>query len=153
METQNKLKTSPFTISKLAEGATYLTSDLASADEWKDLLKYSVPLGMAVEITPINYVFGEFYTTAGTTSGNIITGGMSRILKQNANGTESREIWSGSNKIFGELGDELKRPKLRVPVVVNASQKIVVQIYGLGATLDVSTSNFYIEATQYYEDI
>jgi hypothetical protein len=151
-ETSNLVK-SPFTISKLAEGVTYLTSDLATADEFKNLLSYSVPLGTAVEITPINYIFGEFYTTAGSTSGNLITAGMTRILKQNSASTESREIWSGSNKIFGDLGDELKRPKLRVPVVMNASQKVVVQVYGLGTTLDVSTSNFFIEATQYYEEI
>ena len=56
-------------------------------------------------------------------------------------------------QIFGDLGDELKRPKLKTPVVVNASQKIVVDVYGLGADLDVCTSNFFIEATQYYEEI
>ena len=144
---------SPFTIEKNAEGVTYLTQDLASADEWKTVLTYAVPLGMAIEITPINYIFGEFYNTGGVAAGNVISAGLTRVLKSNANGTESREIWSGSNKIFGDLGDELKRPKLRVPVVVNASQRILVQVYGLGTTLDVSESNFFLEATQYYEEI
>lgn len=153
MSEQKGLVKSPFTIEKNAEGVTYLSSDLATAAEWKQLLSYSVPLGMAIEITPANYIFGEYYGTGGVTAGDVISGGLSRVLKKNANGTESREIWSGSNKIFGDLGDELKRPKLKVPVVVNASQKIVVEVYSLGTTLDVSTSNFFIEATQYYEEI
>lgn len=144
---------SPFTIEKNADGVTYIAADLATSTDWKTILTYAVPLGMAIEVTPANYIFGEYFGTGGVTAGDVISAGMSRILKQNANGTESREIWSGSNKIFGDLGDELKRPKLKVPVVVNASQKIVVQVYSLGTTLDVSTSNFFIEATQYYEEI
>lgn len=152
-ETKQGLVKSPFTIEKNADGVTYLGTDLVTADEWKQILVYSVPLGMAIEITPANYIFGEYYGTGGVTASDIIAAGLSRVLKKNANGTESREIWSGSNKIFGDLGDELKRPKLKVPVVVNASQKIAVEVYGLGTTLDVSTSNFFIEATQYYEEI
>jgi hypothetical protein len=144
---------SPFTIEKNADGVTYLTTDLATASEWKTILTYAVPLGMAIEVTPVNYIFGEYYGTGGVTAGDVISGGLTRVLKSNANGTEQREIWNGSNKIFGDLGDELQRPKLRVPVVVNASQKILVQVYGLGTTLDVSTSNFFVEATQYYEEI
>jgi len=152
-DTKQGLVKSPFTIEKNADGVTYLSADLTAVAEWKQILSYSVPLGMAIEITPANYIFGEYYTTAGATAGNIISAGLSRVLKKNANGTESREIWSGSNKIFGDLGDELKRPKLKVPVVVNASQKIAVEVYGMGVDLDVSTSNFFIEATQYYEEI
>jgi hypothetical protein len=151
--TKNAIVKSPFTIEKNADGVTYISSDLATSTDWKTVLTYAVPLGMAIEITPANYIFGEYFGTGGVTASDVIAAGMSRILKQNANGTESREIWSGSNKIFGDLGDELKRPKLKVPVVVNASQKIVVQVYSLGTTLDVSTSNFFIEATQYYEEI
>lgn len=152
-DAKSGLVKSPFTIEKNADGVTYLTSDLASEADWNQILSYSVPLGMAIEVTPANYIFGEYYSTLGSTAGNIISAGLTRVLKKNANGTESREIWSGSNKIFGDLGDELQRPKLKVPVVVNASQKIVVEVYQLGTTLDVSTSNFFIEATQYYEEI
>lgn len=150
---EQRIVKSPFTIEKNADGVTYLSSDLATASEWKQILSYSVPLGMAVEVTPANYIFGQYYGTGGVTAGDIIYGGLTRVLKKNANGTEAREIWLGSNQIFGDLGDELKRPKIKTPVMVNASQKITVEVYGLGTTLDVSTSNFFIEATQYYEEI
>ena len=150
---QNGLVKSPFTIDKTADGVTYLGTDLATESDWNALLTYAVPLGVAIEITPVNYIFGQFYGTGGVTSGDIITGGLTRILKQNANGTESRELWKGANGIFKDIGDEWQRPKVRVPVVVNASQKIVVEVYGLGTTLDVSTSNFFIECVQYYEEI
>ncbi len=152
-DNQQGLVKSPFTIEKNADGVTYISSDLATADEWKQILVYDVPLGVAIEVTPANYIFGEYFDTSGATAGDVIAAGLTRILKKNANGTESREIWSGSNKIFGDLGDERKRPKLRVPVIVNASQKIAVEVYSLGTTLDVSTSNFFIECTQYYEEI
>jgi hypothetical protein len=144
---------SPFTIEKNADGVTFIAADLATSTDYKTILTYAVPLGLAIEVTPANYIFGEYFGTGGVTAGDIISAGLSRILKQNANGTDSREMWSGSNKIFGDLGDSRKRPALKVPVVVNASQKIVVQVYSLGTTLDVSTSNFFIECTQYYEEI
>ena len=146
----NGLVKSPFTIDKNSTGSTWLSADLATANAWTEVLSYAVPLGMAVEITPINYLFGDFNATDTTTA---ITAGQTRILKQNANATESRELWSGSNGIFKDIGDEFQRPKLRVPVVVNASQKIVVQVYGLGTTLDSASSNFYLECIQYYEEI
>jgi hypothetical protein len=141
---------SPFTISKTSDGSTWISADYATSTDWKTILTYAVPLGMAVEITPINYHFGDYNTTDTTTA---ITAGATRILKQNANGTESREIWSGSNGIFKDIGDEFQRPKIRVPVVVNASEKIVVQIYSLGTTFDSASSDYYIEAVQYYNEI
>lgn len=147
---QAGLVKSPFTIDKNTDGSTWLSADLATATEWKTILTYAVPLGTAVEITPVNYHFGDYNATDTTTQ---ITAGMTRILKQNANGTESREIWSGANGIFKDIGDEFQRPKLRVPVVVNASQKIVVQVYSLGTTLDSASSNYFVEAVQYYEEI
>lgn len=141
---------SPFTIDKNSTGSTWLTADLATVATWTEILNYAVPLGMAIEITPVNYHFGTYKCTDTTTA---ITAGNTRILKQNANGTESREIWSGANGIFKDIGDEFQRPKLRVPVVVNASQKLVVQVYSLGTTLDSAVSNFTIECVQYYEEI
>jgi len=141
---------SPFTIDKSSTGSTWLTADLATANAWTEVLSYAVPLGMAVEVTPVNYHFGSYKATDTTTT---ITAGQTRILKQNANATESRELWSGANGIFKDIGDEFQRPKLRVPVVVNASQKIVIQVYGLGTTLDSVASNFYLECIQYYEEI
>jgi hypothetical protein len=141
---------SPFTIDKTTDGAVFLTADLDSADEWKTMLSYAVPLGTAVEITPVNYIFGNLKATDTTTT---ITAGSTRILKQNANGTESREIWKGANGIFGDIGDIRKRPQLRVPVMINASQKLVVQVYSLGTTLDSVASDFQVECMQYYEEI
>jgi len=141
---------SPFTIDKNSTGSTWVSADFATADSWTTVLTYAVPLGMAVEITPVNYHFGDFNATDASTA---ITAGQTRILKQNANGTESREIWSGANGIFKDIGDEFQRPKIRVPVVVNASQKIVVQVYGMGTTFDSASSNYYIECIQYYEEI
>jgi len=67
---------SPFTIEKNTDGVTYLTSDLDTADEWKTILTYAVPLGMAIEVTPVNYIFGEYYGTGGVTSGDVISGGL-----------------------------------------------------------------------------
>ena len=141
---------SPFTIDKNSTGSTWVSADFATTDSWTAVLTYAVPLGMAIEITPVNYHFGDFNATDASTA---ITAGQTRILKQNANGTESREIWSGANGIFKDIGDEFQRPKIRVPVVVNASQKIVVQVYGMGTTFDSASSNYYIECIQYYEEI
>ena len=141
---------SPFTIDKNSTGSTWVSADFATAASWTEVLSYAVPLGMAIEITPVNYHFGDFNCTDASTA---ITAGQTRILKQNANGTESREIWSGANGIFKDIGDEFQRPKIRVPVVVNASQKIVVQVYSMGTTFDSASSNYYIECIQYYEEI
>jgi len=127
-----------------------MSADLDTEAAWNTVLTYAVPLGTAVEITPVNYHFGDYNATDTTTQ---ITAGLTRIQKQNANGTESREIWSGANGIFKDIGDEFQRPKIRVPVVVNASQKLVVQVYSLGTTLDSASSNYFIECIQYYEEI
>lgn len=150
MAEKSGLVKSPFTITKAATGVTFLTADLVSVADWRTILSYSVPLGLAHEITPVNYHFGFLFATDTTTK---ITAGLSRILKQNANGAESREIWSGSNSIFLAVGDEFQRPKIRVPVVVNASQLIVAQVYNLGTTLDSVASDYHIETIQYYEEI
>lgn len=139
----------PFTISKITSGVTYLGTDLDTAARWEDLLTYDVPLGTAVEITPVNYLFATLKNTGGTA----ITAGNSRLVKTNAAGTEERELWQGSNGIFKDIGDEFQRPKIRVPVVVNSSQKVKFQVYSLGTTLDVSTSDVLIECVQYYEEI
>lgn len=141
---------SPFTISKNSDGSTWLSADLATATDWKAILTYAVPLGTAVEVTPVNYHFGLFKATDTTTT---ITAGNTRILKKNAAGTESRELWSGPNSIFKDIGDEFQRPKIRVPVVASASQKIVVEVYSLGTTLDSVASDYFIECMQYYEEI
>jgi len=150
MADQKGLVKSPFTIDKATSGATWMSADLATEAAWNEILSYAVPLGMAIEITPVNYHFGTYKATDGSTT---ITAGMTRILKKNANGTESREIWSGANGIFKDIGDEFQRPKLRVPVVANASQKITVEVYSLGTSLDSVASNYYIECIQYYEEI
>ncbi len=140
---------SPFTISKTASGATWLSANLATAASWQEILSYAVPLGTAVEITPVNYIFGVYKDTGASA----ITAGLTRILKKNAANTESRELFSGPNSIFKDIGDEFQRPKVRVPVVASASQKITVEVYSLGTTLSSTTSDFFIEAMQYYEEI
>lgn len=140
---------SPFTISKNSDGSTWLSADTATSTNWFTILTYAVPLGTAIEITPVNYHFGVYKLTDGTA----ITGGNTRILKKNAAGTESRELWSGPNNIFKDIGDEFQRPKIRVPVVATASQKIVVDVYSLGNTLDSASSDYFIECMQYYEEI
>jgi hypothetical protein len=141
---------SPFTISKTATGATWLSADLVSAASWQQILSYSVPLGTAIEITPVNYIYGLYLATDTST---VITAGLSRILKKNAAATESREIFSGPNRIFKDVGDEFQRPKVRVPVVASASQVLAVEVYSLGTTLDSVVSDFFIECMQYYEEI
>ena len=141
---------SPFTISSTTTGVTFFSADLDTSDAYQTILTYAVPLGVAVEITPVNWHFGFYYATDTTTA---ITAGQTKIEKQNANGTESRELWSGPNAIFKDIGDEFQRPKIRVPVVVNASQKLVVQVYSMGTTFDSASSNYYIECIQYYEEI
>lgn len=150
MAEKTGLVKSPFTIEKSSDGSTWVSADFATAASWTTILTYAVPLGMAIEITPVNYLFGSYLATDASTQ---VTAGLTRVLKKNANGTESREIWSGANKIFKDLGDEFQRPKIRVPVVVNASQKIVVEVYSLGTTFDTASSNFYLETIQYYEEI
>lgn len=140
---------SPFTISKNSDGSTWLSADTATSTSWFAILTYAVPLGTAIEITPINYHFGSYKLTDGTA----ITAGNTRILKKNAAGTESRELWSGPNNIFKDIGDEFQRPKIRVPVVLSASQKLVVEVYSLGNTLDSASSDYFIECMQYYEEI
>jgi hypothetical protein len=150
MADKTGLVKSPFTISKNSSGATWLSADLASSTLWNAILTYAVPLGVAVEVTPINYHFGAFYATDTTTQ---ITAGNTRILKKNAAATETRELWAGPNKIFKDIGDELQRPKIRVPVVASASQQLVVEVQSLGTTLDSVASDFFIECMQYYEEI
>lgn len=140
---------SPFTISKTASGSTYVAADFATAASWTQILSYSVPLGTAIEVTPVNYIFGVYKETLNS----VITAGLTRILKKNAANTESREIFSGPNSIFKDIGDEFQRPKVRVPVVLSASQLLVVEVYSLGTTLDVSQSDFFVECMQYYEEI
>lgn len=144
------LVSAPFTISKNASGATWLSADLASSTEYVQILSYAVPLGTAIEVQPVNYHFGQYKATDTTTT---ITAGLTRILKTNATGGETREVWAGSNAIFKDIGDEFQRPKLRVPVVASASQKLVVEVYSLGTTLDSVASDYYIECLQYYEEI
>ena len=139
----------PFTISKNSDGATWLSADTATSTNWFAILTYAVPLGTAIEITPVNYHFGSYKLTDGTA----ITAGNTKILKKNAAATESRELWSGPNNIFKDIGDEFQRPKIRVPVVATASQKIVVEVYSLGNTLDSASSDYFIECMQYYEEI
>jgi len=147
---QDGLVKSPFTINKTTDGATWLSADLATSTLWNTILSYAVPLGQAVEIMPINYHFGQYKATDTTT---VITAGTTKILKQNSNGAESREIWLGANGIFKDIGDKFQRPNINVPVMINASQKLVVQVYNLGVTLDSVASNYFIEAVQYYEEI
>ena len=140
---------SPFTITKISSGVTYTGTDIDTSSRWEDLLSYDVPLGTAVEVTPVNYIFASLLTTAAAA----ITAGYSRVIKTNAADTETRELWSGSNGIFKDIGDEFQRPKIRVPVVANSSQKLKFQVYALGTTLDVSASDVFIECVQYYEEI
>jgi len=149
MNGENLVK-SPFTITKNADGATWISADLATTTVFTDALSYAVPLGTAIEILPTNYHFGEYNATDTTTQ---ITAGRTRILKQNANGTESRELWQGPNGIFKDIGDIRQRPNIKIPVVVNASQKLKIQVISLGTTLDSVESDYFIECQQIYEDI
>jgi len=150
MEQQKGLVKSPFTINKNASGSTYLSADLTAEAAWNEILNYSVPLGTAIEIMPVNYHFGYYYATDTTTQ---ITAGMTRLLKKNAAGTETRELWSGPNSIFKDIGDIRQRPNIRVPVVLSASQVLAVEVYNMGVDLDSVTSDYFIECMQYYEEI
>lgn len=150
VDSDTGLVKSPFTITKNTDGSTFLSADLANVTTFTDILVYAVPLGQAVRIEPFNYFYGFYYATDTTTK---ITAGQTRILKANSNRTEQREIWHGVNSIFKDIGDKLQRPELRVPVTLNASQKLVVQVMNLGVTLDQGVSDFIIEATQFYEEI
>jgi len=146
---QEKLVRSPFTINKNTDGASWISADLADVSVFTTILSYSVPLGVAIEITPKNYHFGQYKFTDGTK----IVDGDTRILKQNANATESREVWAGSNGIFKDIGDAFQRPNLTAGVMVSTSEKLVIQVKGLGATLDKDLSNYYIECVQIYQEI
>lgn len=149
MANDNLVRT-PFTISKSTDGVVYASTDIEDSTVASTLLTYSVPLGMAVQIAPENYVFGQYLNTSAA----VIAFGETIISKSNATGAESREIFRGSNGIFGNIGDEFKRPRLGVGVLVNASEKLIVQVVSVGAVdLDVSASNFFIQATQVYEQI
>jgi len=150
MANQAGIVKSPFTIGKTSTGSTWLSADLASTSTWQTILSYAVPLGLAIEVLPTNYHFGTYKATDTTTT---ITAGYTKILKQNANASESREIWMGANGIFKDIGDAFQRPHINVPVTVNASQVIAIQVYSLGTTLDSIASDFVIEAMQYYEEI
>ena len=150
MENEKGLVKSPFTINKNSDGVTFLSADLAGEAAWNQILKYSVPLGTAVEVMPINYHYGYYYATDTTTQ---ITAGLTRLLKKNAAGTETRELWKGPNKIFKDIGDIRQRPNIRVPVVLSASQVLAVEVYNMGTTLDSVTSDYYVECMQYYEEI
>ena len=75
---------SPFTISNSTTGVTFVAADFATSDSWTVILTYAVPLGVAVEVTPVNWHFGYYYATDTTTQ---ITAGETKIEKQNANGT------------------------------------------------------------------
>ena len=147
---QKGLVSSPFTIDKNASGATWIAADLATTTTWTQVLAYAVPLGTAIEIQPVNYHFGDYNATDTTTQ---ITAGQTRILKKNANNTETREVWRGANGIFKDIGDYYQRPRIMIPVVVNASQQVTVEVYSLATTLDSASSNYYIECVQYYEEI
>ena len=141
---------SPFTINKDATGATWLSADLVSVATWTDVLSYAVPLGTAIEVTPQNYHYGDYNATDTTTT---ITAGRTRLLKQNANGTNTRELWLGPNSIFGDISDVRRRPSVRVPVILNASQVLKVQIISAGTTLDSASSDYFVECQQVYEEI
>ena len=141
---------SPFTINKDSTGATWISADLATTTLFTDLLSYAVPLGTAIEITPQNYHYGSYFATDTTTT---ITAGRTRLVKQNANGTNSRELWLGPNSIYGDISDIRQRPNIRVPVILNASQVLKVQIISAGTTVDSVTSDYFVECQQVYEEI
>lgn len=146
---QNLVRT-PFTISKASNGATWLSADLATSTDWKTILSYSVPLGTAIEITPLNYHFGNYYATDTTTK---ITAGSTKLVKTNATGGETRELWAGANGIFKDIGDEFQKPRLKVSVMLEASQQLLVQVYNMGTTLDSVASDFFVECMQISEQI
>lgn len=150
---QPDVQMSPITIDKNTDGVTYASADITDASTYSTLLTYKVPLGVAIEITPSNYIFGQYYGTGGTTSGDIISAGSTKIEKKNATGASSIEIFKGSNGIFGDIGDELKRPRLKTKVLVNSSEQIIVSVVNTGTTLDVSSSNFSLEGVQIYNRV
>lgn len=143
------LMKSPATITKISTGSTWLTADLSTASRWETILTFAVPLGLAYEVNPSNYFFANLDDTAGTA----VTGGYVRLVKANANQSNTIELWAGPSLIFKDIGDALQRPNIKVPVTVNASEVLLVQVYSLGTTLDSVTSDVYIEAMQYYAPV
>ena len=140
----------PFTITKSSDASTFLSADLASSATFQDILVYAVPLGQALKIEPFHYFFGFYYATDTTTK---ITAGETKLVKANSTRDENRTIWQGANSIFKDVGDEQQRPKLRVPVTLSSSEKLVVQVKSLGTTLDQGVSDFNMECFQIYEQI
>lgn len=129
-----------------------ITKADSTASTWSSVFKYSVPLGTAFEMTPANY----FHTTIKDTADNSITAtaaDLMRIMKANANETEKREIWRGPLTLFtGNVYDEFQRPKLRVPVLWNASQVILLDFY-CATAIDGTNASFVLEGMEYYEEI
>lgn len=143
------LMQSPFTISKITTGSTWLTANLATSSLWTTINTYAVPLGTAIQVTPQNYLF----FTLKDTGASAITAGNSRVVKANANATNTVELWSGPNTIFKDIGDALQRPYIRVPVTANASEQLLFQVYSLGTTLASTNSDVFLECMQFYAPV
>jgi hypothetical protein len=151
---QEGLVSAPFTLSKSTDDVAWMVNgDIDPSSNYETIFSYSVPLGTAIQILPRNYIFGFYYDTVASTEGNLIKTGETRLTKSNANGSDTRQFWAGQNNIFKDVGDVRQRPSITIPLLANASQKINVQIKGMGTTLDKDYSDFFIECIQFYEKI
>ena len=144
---------SPFTILESDSNVTKASADIVTATEGT-LFTYKVPLGVAIEITPANFFFIDLIDTADNA---VVDGadGIVKLIKDNQTETEKREVWSGPDTLFsGNIYDVRTRPQIRAPVILNASQKllIVVKATVVGG-IDKDNSKMTVECMQYYEEV
>jgi len=146
---KSKLVSSPFTITESTSGVTNSTT-ATTASVWGELHEYQVPLGMAVLLNPTNYLFVSPYSSAATPAA--ISSGTIRVLKKNAAETEVIEMWQGPIGIFKDVGDEQQRPRFKTEVLLNAAEKLTVEIYSATAAKG-SNGTFAIEGTAFYPPV
>lgn len=144
-----KLVESPFTITENTSGVT-TNSTVATASVWYEVAEYQVPLGMAILMDPTNYIFADIYDNTATPVE--ITSGTARLLKLNAPETEQVEIWAGPIAIFKDVGDERQRPRIKTSVLLNASEKLRLEVYS-SSTAKGSNCTFAIECKALYPPV
>jgi len=145
-----QLVKSPTSITQSSDYTTKVAN--GTANVWSTVFKVTIPLGIAFEMTPVNFFHTDFKDTAGN-SITVTAADQFRIVKANANSTEKREIWSGPATLFtGNIYDEFQRPKLRVPVVWSASELILLD-YLVATAVGKDYTHFVLEGMQYYQEV
>ena len=148
VDEQTGLVAAPVTITESNSDVTAVADSTASV--WSNVFYYKVPLGVAIELAPQNYFYIDWKDTAGNDHTNT---GSFKLTKSNANNTEEREIISGPNTLFGgNIYDRQEQPRFKMPVTLNASQRLNIWINS-ALVADSGNTLFSIEGTQYYERV